>query len=331
MVRSVWPAISVKLNSSFFHQSIDLKVGDINIKSSETMKILGVIMNKSLTLIAHVEKIIQSCKKLTLRYLQNSVSTEVLKDVVRAQVVSKISYISLAWSHRISFSLRVKLRSAYYKILRNVVRDLDFKLNRKSLLISTGQESIEVIFEKRTSQFLFKLITFISPSNLETTWLSECYFNERNSDRLSFFDTSWTRFSKACITNAAKRRTENWKFGWLSQIPAIFKHSLSTQLKNLLEWTPAQFLYLFCRRKGPKFKSKRRCRSEQIRGFFRPVESYPEQADWATFFEVQRNPGLILQKHKGFCEKSPGTIFGYFSTFLNYYWLKYYPINAFNS
>lgn len=181
-----------------------------------------------------MEKLILSCKKLTfaLRYLRNNVQPEIMKEVIRAQVVSKISYASPVWSHRISYVLRARLRSSFFKILRNVVRDYDFKLNRNRLLKTAGQESIDVILFKRTSQFLFKLTTIITPTELATTTLSKCYYNERSPGCLSFFDTSRSRFGKACISNAAKTIVERWNFDWLSLTPFEFKSKLALQLTD---------------------------------------------------------------------------------------------------
>jgi len=190
--------------------------------------------NVFLTYWHHVEKLILSCKKLTfaLRYLRNNVQPEIMKEVIWAQVVSKISYASPVWSHRISHVLRARLRPAFFKILQNVVRDFDFKLKRNGLLKTTGQEIIDVTLFKRTSQFLFKLTTTITPTELATTTLSKSYYNERSPDCLSFFDTSRSRFGKACISNAAKTIVERWDFDWLSLTPFEFKSKLALQLTD---------------------------------------------------------------------------------------------------
>jgi len=218
---------------SFCKEDIRIQIGDVNINSSETMKVLGVIMDRKLSWEGHVEKIISGCKKITfaLRYLRNNVDREIMKEVIRAQAVSKISYACSVWYHRLTYHLRTRLRSAFYKVLRNVLKDFEFKLNRSALLRMTGQESPDVTLTKRSSLFLFKIITTISPTELATTILSKCYYNERNPGRLSFSDTS--RFGKACISNNARIIVDNWNFDWLFLTPDNFKKMLASQLNPL--------------------------------------------------------------------------------------------------
>jgi len=219
---------------SFCGQAVSVNIGNIEIKSKDSMKILGVMLDKELSWNAHIDKLIMSCKKLTfaLRYLRTNVDLEVMKEVIRAQVVSKLTYAAPVWSHRLTYHQRTRLKSAYFKILRNVLRDFEFRLNRNELLRLTGQESLDVIFAKRTSMFLFKIITSISPTNLATTILSKCYYNERTPCRLTFFDTSRSRFGRACISNATKLVVESWDFDWLNLTPFSFKNQLASKYEN---------------------------------------------------------------------------------------------------
>jgi len=98
-----------------------------------------------------------------------------MQKVFKAQVISKMTYGAAVWSHRINYSLRAQLRSAYYKILRVLLRDFDMKLNRSTMARMMGQEDIDRILFKQTSTILFKLITLINPTDLATTVLSKSY------------------------------------------------------------------------------------------------------------------------------------------------------------
>jgi len=221
---------------SFCGEEIECSVNGVSMKSKETIKVLGVLMDNKLSWSQHVEKLIASSKKLTfaLRYIRQNVDASVMNDVIRAQVVSKLSYASPAWSHRIGYNLRARLRSAFFKILRNVVRDFDFKYNRRILLQLTGQESIDNTWYKRSSVLLFKLVTTITPTELACTVLSKSYFNERSPGHLSFFSTNKSKFGKACLTNAAKEIVEKWDFDWLNLTVATFKSRLSFELDNMM-------------------------------------------------------------------------------------------------
>jgi len=104
--------------------------------------------------------------------------------------------------------------------------------SRSTMARMMGQEDIDRILFKRTSTMLFKLITLITPTDLATTVLSKSYFNERIPDRLGFFNSSRTRFGRACISNASKQIVKDWKFEWLSLSMLNFKRILAQQLDN---------------------------------------------------------------------------------------------------
>jgi len=109
------------------------------------------------------------------------------------------------------------------------MRDFNFKLNRSKLLQATGQEGIDITWFKRTSVLLFKLITSITPTELACTLLGKSYYNERSPSHLVFFDTSKSKFGKACLTNAAKEVVNKWEFEWLNLSIISFKSRLSLQ------------------------------------------------------------------------------------------------------
>jgi len=150
-----------------------------------------------------------------------------MKSVIRAQVISRISYGAVVWSQRIGYALKVRLKSTYYRMLRVIIRDFQFKHNRGTLLLMTGHEDILKILFKRTSIALFKMVNTILPTELATTIISKSYYNERTPCRLSFFDTSRTKFGKACISNIAGKISKEWNFDWLYLSPFSFKKHLN--------------------------------------------------------------------------------------------------------
>jgi len=66
-------------------------------------------------------------------------------------------------------------------------------------------EDIIMTLEKRTSVFIFKIITNLSPFNLIRKFMTKSYINERKSEIFEFFNTSNSKFGKLCITNIAKK------------------------------------------------------------------------------------------------------------------------------
>lgn len=220
---------------TFFDDEIELNLGNSTIKSKKNLKALGLTLDKKLSWSDHVENVIKGCRALTfgLRYVRNNVEPEVMQSIIRSQVISRISYRAAIWSHRLNYQLRARIRSAYFKILRIMTRDFEFKLNRGALLLKTNQEDIDTIFFKRTSVALFRMINSIQPSELSTTILSKSYYNVRTPNRLSFFDASRTKFGKASLSNVARSIVKDWNFDWLSLSPFQFKKALAEQFKPL--------------------------------------------------------------------------------------------------
>jgi len=70
----------------------------------------------------------------------------------------------------------------------------------------------------------------MTPTDLATTVLSKCYFNERTPGWLSFFDTSGTRIGRACISNTYKNIVKEWEFDWLALDVLDFKRALAQQM-----------------------------------------------------------------------------------------------------
>jgi len=219
---------------TFFDDEIEIEIGGSIVKSKKNLKALGLTLDKKLLWNDHVENIIKRCRAITfgLRYIRNNVDLEVMLSVLCSQVVSRISYGAAVWSHRLSFLLKTRIRSAYFKILRIMERDFEFKLNQRALLLKTSQEDIDMIFFKRTSVALFRIINSIQPSEVASTLLSKSYYNERTPNRLSFFDTSRTKFGKACLSNKAGSIIKDWNFDWLALSPFQFKKQLAAHLNN---------------------------------------------------------------------------------------------------
>jgi len=122
-------------------------------------------------------------------------------------------------SCQIGYQLRARLRSSYFFLIRSIVRDYNRSLSRSGMLKITGLESIDTILLKRTSIFIFSLVSNLSPTN----------HNDRTPEKLFFSDTSLSKFGKICITNQAKSITEQWDFDWLTLSKDNFKAKLREQ------------------------------------------------------------------------------------------------------
>jgi len=195
------------------------------------MKVLGVLLDNKLTWEQHVQKVIKSCRSqlFALRYLRQNLSTEDTFRVFRSHIISKLTYCSPAWSCNLSYILKSKLRSIYYHLIRVILRDFNFNLNRNQLLAKANLESLETILFKRSSVFIFNILKELNPTRLACEFLIRTYTNERHPNRLTLFDLSRSRIGKKSPLNHAKHIVDKWNFDWISLSTQTFKQRLKSQ------------------------------------------------------------------------------------------------------
>jgi len=209
----------------------EFEVDSVVIKSSLTMKALGVTIDNKLNWEPHVTKLIQKCRSLlfAFRYIRRHLEISEIKFVLNAHLVSRLTYAAPVWSHSMNHKLRIKLRSVFYNTLRVILRDFERKMSRQEMASTFEMEDIIMILEKRTSVFIFKIFINLSPFNLIHKFMAKSYINERRPERVEFFNTSQSKYGKLCITNAAKKIVDTWKFDWLYLTPQVFKSKLKAQ------------------------------------------------------------------------------------------------------
>jgi len=214
-------------------QSI-IEIGNTPIETLNKLKVLGTIVDSELKWDINTEKIVSRCRSFLygLRYLRRTLNLEDMARLLKAQVISVITYCAPVWFHRLSYRSRMRLRSIYFHIIRVIVRDFDYKLNRRGLLRAMKMEDLDTIMNKRTSCFVFKILYHLQPTNLTGIFLSKCYSNARTPEKLAFFDTSRGLIGRACLSNGLRKIVSEWDFPWLNLEPNIFKQQLAAQLSN---------------------------------------------------------------------------------------------------
>lgn len=216
---------------AFGAEEVEIVVEDGEFRSKEYIKILGLLVDSKLSWESHIDSVIQKCKSqiFALRYVRTFLNVKETCKVLKAHLVSVLTYGSPVWSHALSYGLRSRVRSVYYLALRTVLRDFDFTMNRGRLLEMTDCDNLDTIFFYRSSMFIFKVIKSLNPTNLAGEILSRTYINERHLGTLTFFDHSKSRFGKKCITNVIKNYSDKWNFDWLDLSPFSFKKQLKQQ------------------------------------------------------------------------------------------------------
>jgi len=191
-------------------------------------------MDHDLKWTSQVNKTVSKLRSLTfaLRYLRRHLSLSEMKPILFAHVVSHLCYGAPVWNHSLNYRQKAQLRSVFFKILRIVVRDFGFKMNRTQLPQACEMEHIDKILFKRESMFLFNLIHNMAPTELVGKLMQRAYSNDRNAGKLHFFYFSKSKTGRACISNNAQKIASRWNFDCFFLTPPSFKLKLSQQLKE---------------------------------------------------------------------------------------------------
>jgi len=218
----------------FNADKLSVKIGQTTLETSSTMKVLGVTIDEKLNWEPHIMKLIAKTRSLlfAFRYLRRHLSIADLKLAMNAHLISRLTYAAPVWSHSINYKLRLKLRSSYYQVLRVLIRDFEKRLSRNDLLDLFEMEDIVQVLNKRTSVFVFKLIQNLAPFKLAQRLMMRSYLNERNLEKVVFFDLSKTKNGKLCITNATKKIVDSWQFDWFHLSLITFKNKLGAQFQT---------------------------------------------------------------------------------------------------
>jgi len=188
------------------------------------------IVDKNLTWEVFINRAISKVRStmFSLRYVRKNLSFHDTMAVVRSQIISRLTYGAPVWSFAINYKLRAKLKSVFYLILRTVIRDFQFKMNRRKMARIARIDDIETILFKRTSVFLFNIINNLAPTNLAGMVISRAYFNERQPGRVFFFDNSRSKAGKMNVMNAISQYTTKWEFDWFGMTKVEFKSNLKS-------------------------------------------------------------------------------------------------------
>jgi len=130
----------------------------------------------------------------------------------------------------LSYILNSKLRSFYYHLIRVILRDFNFNLNRTQLLVNANLECFENILFKRSSVFIiFNILKELTPTGLACELLIRTYTNERHPNCLTLFDLNRSRIGKKSPLNHAKYIVGKWNFDWIALSTQTFKQRLKSQ------------------------------------------------------------------------------------------------------
>ncbi len=182
------------------------------------MKILGINFRYDLGWDVHVSMVINKVNSLSyaLRYVNSKLSRQGFKKLIRAHVISRLSYGSQIWSGCTSSRLSRRVTSCYFKFIKLYCKDFRNKLNRKELLERSELRSLDSIFKVQACKLVHSVCLNLVPEQLALSVLSRGYYSTRFPNRMAFFRRNTRRVGLNSFTNRLHLLQDNLNFVWLN-------------------------------------------------------------------------------------------------------------------
>jgi len=211
---------------------VTINVGNETIKTSKFMKVLGMWLDCNLRWGTQVEKSIKKARSLgfAMRYLNRYLNKKEMRKVFMSHFVSRLLYGCPVWGSSLTFNQRAVLNSVYYKQIRLILHDHDYKLNRTSLAKELGVVALNRALTNRLSVFIFSIYTSQQPEVLFSELLASTYHNDRAPKRLVVHKGSSSMSGRLSIVNAAYSVINKLNFDWLELSKLAFKQQLALHL-----------------------------------------------------------------------------------------------------
>jgi hypothetical protein len=220
---------------AIFHDP--LLVDNCKVFPTKNLKILGINFSRTLDWHFHINKAINKANSMiyAFRFLNSRISRQKFISLIHAHFLSKLIYACQVWSGSLTCSLKKRLESCYFKIIRLLCRDFKGKKSREDLLKESGFLSLRSIFVARDTKLLHKFCTELKPEPIIERLMSQCFFQSRQENRLFFYDYSNKKIGRASFINRAKYIAELIPFAWSCLNAATFHRKFYLTLPPYLK------------------------------------------------------------------------------------------------
>jgi hypothetical protein len=167
-----------------------------------SMKVLGVTMDKKLSWSEHIAKTVNKLNGLTgaLKFVRKRLTRQQFLQVLTSQYYGTCYYASPVWLglHTKKIDIK-KLTSLHYRLLRTVIGDWK-QVVSKRILDNIGRVGPELWSKYITASTVIKILRDGHPVRLNDSILKNIYVNDR-SKSIKFFDRSHFKAGKQSINN----------------------------------------------------------------------------------------------------------------------------------
>ncbi len=192
-----------------------LNVGGFSVKSSKTMKVLGMVFDYKMEWTTQINQTINKTHRLFhgLKHLRRFLSLKQLKQAVTAYYYSVLYYGMEVWYHRhLSFKLKKRIRSAHYRALRLLYGK---EKSRDDLDGISERATPDEMSDYSTAKLIAKMYLNDAPSRLLKKTMNNAYQITRKPGQMFFYDTSVRKIGRQCLANRLPCIAKQMKFKWL--------------------------------------------------------------------------------------------------------------------
>jgi len=201
----------------FGHEDrMTLTIGDDNIESGNSMKVLGVQFDSRMKWSNQIDQALIKGRRLCsgLKFIRQKLTRYQFLKVMTCQFYSSVYYGCETWlNNTTSFNDLRKLNSLHYRALRIATRDFK-RTNRRSELDTLGRARPSVWTKYLTASRVIKTANLGLPVRLSAYLNENSYVERRRPGRIKYFDNSRSKIGRQTLNNRAGQCVNDVDFDW---------------------------------------------------------------------------------------------------------------------
>ena len=223
------------------HDNLSVKLGKEKIKSVNSVKLLGITIDKNLNFTAHVSELIKkgNQKLHALARISNYLSEEKLKVLMKTFIQSQFNYSPLVWMFH-NRTLNHKINKLHERALRIVYKN--DKLNFQELLDKDNSFTIHQRNLQRLAIEMFKIKNNLSPLPMQELFTEKIHQHDLRHKR------SWETYNLRTVRYGTETITHMGPKTW-DLVPNNMKisKSLIEFKQQIKKWKPTECTCRLCK------------------------------------------------------------------------------------
>jgi len=221
-------------------EKISLKAGNSTINSVDSIRALGVSIDKKLEWTTHINNISKKFSSLMsgLRIIANKLDRCQTLRVVTSQVFSILYYASPVWlTTELSCKNMRRVESMHFSALRLAIKDYKRSINRDNITRQTKRMTPTSWMKYSSASMAIKIIRDQLPNLLHRKIMGNAYQEARKPHQLYTYDSSHNKHGKKGFHNWINTIFKEIKFPWTGLHKPISNDLLRIRLKETFSVT----------------------------------------------------------------------------------------------